>query len=195
MGMDDVEKAGDSKKIRAGKGKMRNRRYTMRRGPLIIYAKNDGIELGFRNLPGVELCCVDRLNLLQLAPGGHMGRFCVWSQAALEALDTIYGENGKNIPTANMTNADLARIINSDEIQSVLTLSSILWKAHTNLSLIHFDPSLHLRSLIVMLPTRDVWHNKPKRIVLPTRLNYWLRSVLHVPPRKPTRHKERHLWQ
>jgi large subunit ribosomal protein L4e len=118
--MDDVEKAGDSKKIRAGKGKMRNRRYTMRRGPLIIYAKNDGIELAFRNLPGVELCCVDRLNLLQLAPGGHMGRFCVWSQAALEALDTIYGENGKTIPTANMTNADLARIINSDEIQSVL---------------------------------------------------------------------------
>jgi len=118
--LDDVEKAGDSKKIRAGKGKMRNRRYTMRRGPLVIYAENDGIELAFRNLPGVELCCVDRLNLLQLAPGGHMGRFCVWSQAALEALDKIYGENGKRIPTAAMTNADLARIINSDEIQSVL---------------------------------------------------------------------------
>merc|ERR1712003_520351 len=118
--LDDVDKAGDSKKIRAGKGKMRNRRYTMRRGPLVIYAKNDGIELAFRNLPGVELCCVDRLNLLQLAPGGHMGRFCVWSQAALDSLDKIYGDDGKRIPTAAMTNADLARIINSDEIQSVL---------------------------------------------------------------------------
>merc|ERR1712194_6430 len=32
----------------------------------------------------------------------------------------IYGEGGKAIPTAAMTNADLARIINSDEIQSVL---------------------------------------------------------------------------
>lgn len=118
--LEDVEKAGDSKKIRAGKGKMRNRRYTMRRGPLIIYQANDGVEQAFRNLPGVELCCVDRLNLLQLAPGGHMGRFCVWSQAALEALDTIYGEDGKRIPSAAMTNADLARLINSDEIQSVL---------------------------------------------------------------------------
>jgi large subunit ribosomal protein L4e len=118
--MNDVEKAGDSKKVRAGKGKMRNRRYTMRRGPLVIYAANDGIEQAFRNLPGVELCCVDRLNLLQLAPGGHMGRFCVWSQAALEKLDTIYGEDGKRIPAAAMTNADLARLINSDEIQSVL---------------------------------------------------------------------------
>lgn len=118
--MDDVDKAADSKQIRAGKGKMRNRRYTKRRGPLIIYQSNDGVEQAFRNLPGVELCCVDRLNLLQLAPGGHMGRFCVWSQAALEALDKIYGEGGKRIPTAAMTNADVARIINSDEIQSVL---------------------------------------------------------------------------
>merc|ERR1712032_800112 len=109
------------KQIRAGKGKMRNRRFTQRRGPLVIYQTNDGVEQAFGNLPGVELCCVTRLNLLQLAPGGHMGRFCIWSQAALEALDTIYGgEDGKRIPTAAMTNADLARIINSDEIQSVL---------------------------------------------------------------------------
>jgi len=128
--LDDVEKAGDSKKIRAGKGKMRNRRYTMRRGPLVIYAANDGIELAFRNLPGVELCCVDRLNLLQLAPGGHMGRFCVWSQAALDKLDTIYGEDGKSIPTAAMTNADLARLINSDEIQSVLNPAQAPAAAH-----------------------------------------------------------------
>jgi len=116
----DVEKAADSKRIRAGKGKMRNRRYTLRRGPLIIYSNNDGVEQAFRNLPGVELCNVDRLNLLQLAPGGHMGRFCVWSKSALEALDTIYGEDGKRIPPPPMVNADLARIINSDEIQSVV---------------------------------------------------------------------------
>jgi large subunit ribosomal protein L4e len=114
--LQDVEKVADSKKIRAGKGKMRNRRYVMRRGPLVIYKKNDGVEQAFRNLPGVELCCVDRLNLLQLAPGGHMGRFCIWSQAAIDSLDTIFDK----LPVAAMTNADLARIINSDEIQSVL---------------------------------------------------------------------------
>lgn len=116
----DVEKAADSKKIRAGKGKARNRKYVLRRGPLVIYKTNDGVEQAFRNLPGVELCCVDRLNLLQLAPGGHMGRFCVWSQSALDALNVIYGETGKAVPEDLMANADLARIINSDEIQSVL---------------------------------------------------------------------------
>ena len=116
----DVEKAADSKKIRAGKGKARNRKSVLRRGPLVIYKTNDGVEQAFRNLPGVELCCVDRLNLLQLAPGGHMGRFCVWSQSALDALNVIYGETGKAVPDDLMANADLARIINSDEIQSVL---------------------------------------------------------------------------
>ena len=70
----------DSKKIRAGKGKMRNRRYVQRRGPLVIYDKSEGINRAFRNLPGVETACVDRLNLLTLAPGGHIGRFCVWTQ-------------------------------------------------------------------------------------------------------------------
>jgi large subunit ribosomal protein L4e len=117
----DVEKAAESKAIRAGKGKMRNRRYTLRRGPLVIYSNNDGVEQAFRNLPGVELCCVSRLNLLQLAPGGHMGRFCIWSEAAIKELDTVYEKKGKarTIPTL-MVNADLARIINSDEIQSVL---------------------------------------------------------------------------
>merc|ERR1719352_870630 len=41
---DDVRKAKASRNIRRGKGKMRNRRYTMRRGPLIIYSdETDGV--------------------------------------------------------------------------------------------------------------------------------------------------------
>merc|ERR1712048_765392 len=128
---EDVEKAAASKQIRSGKGKMRNRRYTLRRGPLIIYSQDHGVEQAFRNLPGVELCCVTRLNLLQLAPGGHMGRFCIWSQSAIDKLDTIYydactnkdTQGSKRLPRSTMSNADLARIINSDEVQSVLNPS------------------------------------------------------------------------
>ncbi|CAM9580036.1 unnamed protein product [Pylaiella littoralis] len=124
----EVEKVKDSKKIRAGKGKMRNRRYVMRRGPLVIYEKSEGIHRAFRNLPGVETACVDRLNLLTLAPGGHMGRFCVWTQAAFDKLDSIYGtyteksdvKSNFQLPRHCMTNTDLNRIINSDEIQSVV---------------------------------------------------------------------------
>jgi large subunit ribosomal protein L4e len=124
----DVQKAKDSKKIRCGKGKMRNRRYVMRRGPLVIYNEDSGITKAFRNIAGVELCHVTRLNLLTLAPGGHMGRFIVWTQGAFEKLDSVFGTFSKasqqkkdyKLPFPVMYNSDLTRIINSDEIQSKL---------------------------------------------------------------------------
>merc|ERR1711966_68807 len=123
---EDIEHVKDSKKVRAGTGKMRNRRYVMRKGPLVVYANNNGVEQSFRNIPGVEIACVDRLNLLKLAPGGHLGRFVIWSQAAFEKLDAVFGTSTTasevkktfTLPRSMMANADLARIINSDEIQS-----------------------------------------------------------------------------
>jgi large subunit ribosomal protein L4e len=125
---DDVEKARDSKKLRAGKGKMRNRRYVQRRGPLVVYANDNGLTRAFRNLPGVELCDVTRLNLLQLAPGGHLGRFVVWTSGAFEALNSIWGstnresqqKKGYTVPRSFMLNADLTRLINSEEVQTKL---------------------------------------------------------------------------
>jgi len=125
---EDVQRAKDSKTLRRGKGKMRNRRYTQRRGPLVVYKEDNGITQAFRNLPGVELCQVSRLNLLQLAPGSHLGRFIVWSEGAFNELNAIYGnsergsssKSGYNLPRHIMTSADVSRIINSDQVQSVI---------------------------------------------------------------------------
>lgn len=68
---------------------MRNRRYVLRKGPLVVFGNDSGISKAFRNLPGVEVTSVDRLNLLQLAPGGHLGRFCIWTQSAFDRLDKV----------------------------------------------------------------------------------------------------------
>lgn len=198
----------------------------LRKGPLIVFGADEGISRAFRNLPGVEVASVDRLNLLQaraawrrqwqgplpgwaaqaagsmpasvqgvcavllirpsphppatpqLAPGGHLGRFCVWTQSAFESLDKVrprgkldggsrpgwrcfflavavcalgaptpaqlltlrpcsrppppppqvFGtadtpsaqKKGYTLPRPIMTNADVARLINSDEVQSVV---------------------------------------------------------------------------
>jgi large subunit ribosomal protein L4e len=86
----DITKVSNSRKLRAGKGKMRNRRYQQRRGPLVVYGKDEGLVRAFKNVPGVETCNVESLNLLQLAPGGHVGRFIVWTESAISALDEIY---------------------------------------------------------------------------------------------------------
>mmetsp|Transcript_32363 Transcript_32363/g.103186 ORF Transcript_32363/g.103186 Transcript_32363/m.103186 type:complete len:399 (+) Transcript_32363:1940-3136(+) len=125
----DLDHAEHSKKLRAGKGKMRNRRYTLRKGPLVVYDDEANLAKAVRNLPGVELCRVDRLNLLLLAPGGHLGRLVVWTEKAFKKLDALYGagvgeaaelKSNFSLPRPLMTNSDLASIINSDEIQSVL---------------------------------------------------------------------------
>merc|ERR1711998_519831 len=125
--IDDVEKSKASRQIRSGKGKMRNRRYVQRRGPLVVYGEDNGIKKAFRNISGVEVCDVNSLNLLQLAPGGHLGRFVVFTENAFSKLDALYGgkngslsteKKGYRLPRAIMTNSDLPRIINSDEVQA-----------------------------------------------------------------------------
>ncbi|EPQ27409.1 uncharacterized protein PFL1_04947 [Pseudozyma flocculosa PF-1] len=116
----DVVKVSNSRQLRAGVGKIRNRRHTQRRGPLVIYGQDNGIVNAFRNLPGVEVCSVDRLNILQLAPGGHLGRFVIFTESAFGRLDEVFAsKTGFTLPAAKVSNPDVARIINSGEIQSV----------------------------------------------------------------------------
>lgn len=124
----DIEKVYNSKRIRAGKGKARNRRYRKKKGPLVIYNQDNGIIKAFRNIPGIDFLQIDRLSLLKFAPGGHLGRFCIWTESAFKKLDDIYGtwkapsaaKKHWNLPMPKMTNADFSRLIKSEEIRKVL---------------------------------------------------------------------------
>lgn len=125
---EDLQRVINSKTIRAGKGKARNRKYVMRCGPMVIYNRNRGIVRALRNIPGVYATNVRRINLLKLAPGGHFGRLVVWTESAFKMMKKMYGTGNKQapmkrkytLPRAEMENADIARIINSTEVQSVL---------------------------------------------------------------------------
>jgi large subunit ribosomal protein L4e len=79
-------------------------------------------------LLGVDTCKVQKLNILELAPGGHVGRFIIWTKKAFQALNSIFGtfkvagtqKGGYRIQRPLMQSADLSRLINSDQIQSVI---------------------------------------------------------------------------
>jgi large subunit ribosomal protein L4e len=88
----DVFRVRESRKVRAGKGKGRGRRYKQAVGPLIVVAENKGVVEAGRNLPGVMVMLVDGLNVELLAPGTHVGRLTVWSQSAIERLNRRFGE-------------------------------------------------------------------------------------------------------
>jgi len=125
----DLERVRKSKRMRAGQGKYRNARFTHRRGPLVVYGDaNNNVKKAARNLPGVDVCNVNRLNLLQLAPGGTVGRFIVFTRDAFESLDSIFGtyaakgqgKSGYAMQRNVIDCADLARIINADQVQAKL---------------------------------------------------------------------------
>jgi len=126
---DELMKVNKSKKIRSGKGKYRNSRYVMRKGPLIIYSDaSKDVKDAARNLPGVDTCNVHRLNILQLAPGGHLGRFVIFTKDAFDELNKVWGtystaseeKKGYTLARPMMTCMDLSRIINSDQVQAKL---------------------------------------------------------------------------
>lgn len=86
LGMyEDVERSKGSKKVRAGRGKMRGRRYKQRKSLLIVTAGSP--LLAGRNLAGVDAVSVDQLNVELLAPGTHAGRLTVWTEGAIRKLE------------------------------------------------------------------------------------------------------------
>ena len=132
---DELTRVALSKKIRSGKGKMRNRRYVKRRGPLIIHDISEKeIRLSARNILGVDTCRVQKLNILQLAPGGHVGRLVIWTRKAFENLNTVFGtykeagveKGGYRLQRHMLNTADLDRLINSDQIQSVIRAPKVV---------------------------------------------------------------------
>jgi len=125
----DLERVRKNRTSRAGQNKMRYSRFILRKGPLIVYGdENPLLKRTARNLPGVDTCSVHRLNLLQLAPGGHLGRFVIFTKDAFTHLNKVFGtyrekgieKGGYQLNRSLMACADLARIINSDQVQSKL---------------------------------------------------------------------------
>jgi large subunit ribosomal protein L4e len=82
---DDVLRAS-KKKIRAGRGKMRSRRYRRPRSVLVALSSSSESSRAFTNIPGVDVSTSKHLNTEILAPGGEPGRLVLFSESALEEL-------------------------------------------------------------------------------------------------------------
>ena len=83
----DLDRAKFGRKIRAGRGTMRNRRYRTPVSILLVVAERDlPIFKGASNLPGVEVQSVATLSAATLAPGGDAGRLTVFTKAAIAKI-------------------------------------------------------------------------------------------------------------
>ncbi|MDO8556524.1 MAG: 50S ribosomal protein L4 [Nanoarchaeota archaeon] len=74
------------RRVRAGKGKVRNRPYKIKKGPLLVVSQQCPLVTAAQNIPGVEVCIVTHLNASLLAPGCMPGRLTLFTEQAMDRL-------------------------------------------------------------------------------------------------------------
>merc|ERR1712080_554879 len=105
---------------------------------------------------GVDCIQVDNLNILKLAPGGHLGRFVIWTEAAFKKLDGLYGtwrkpsteKSGWNLPQPKMANTDLSAILKSEAIRSVLRAPN----RKVSRAVVRTNPLKNIRTMLQLNP-------------------------------------------
>ncbi len=83
---DDILRVKNGRKVRGGNARRRGRKYRRPVGPLIVITENGGIRQAARNIPGVKVEYLSKLNAEILAPGTQPGRLTIWTKSAIEAL-------------------------------------------------------------------------------------------------------------
>ncbi|WP_370573452.1 50S ribosomal protein L4 [Methanomethylovorans sp.] len=87
---EDILRAKEGRNIRAGRGKLRGRRYKNRKSLLIVADEGSTLFNSARNLAGVDVVSVDSISTELLAPGTHAGRLTIWTESAIAALEGMF---------------------------------------------------------------------------------------------------------
>jgi large subunit ribosomal protein L4e len=95
LGFDKELERASLKTFRAGRPRLRGRKYKRRKGPLFVVAKECALLNSAVNIPGVDAVTVNALNAELLAPGAVPGRLTLFTEGAIERLakENLYYEN------------------------------------------------------------------------------------------------------
>ena len=91
IGLEKELERSKIKKVRAGKGKRRGRKYNKRKSVLFVISENKGFYKIAKNISGIDICLATNLNAELLAPGTHPGRLTIFTESAIKKLGEIYG--------------------------------------------------------------------------------------------------------
>ncbi|MBU2589731.1 MAG: 50S ribosomal protein L4 [Nanoarchaeota archaeon] len=86
LGLKEELERTKEKKVRAGKGKNRGRRYRKKKGPLLVVSDKCALEKAAAAIPGIDIVVVKSLNTELLAPGAVAGRLTAWTIGAIEKM-------------------------------------------------------------------------------------------------------------
>lgn len=86
LGFEEELKRTSKRKVRAGRGKTRGRKYQVKKGILIVVSEDCPLKKSARNILGLEITTPKALNAEILAPGSKPGRITLWTEKAIEAF-------------------------------------------------------------------------------------------------------------
>jgi large subunit ribosomal protein L4e len=92
IGLGDELERISARSIRAGKGKLRGRRYRRKLGPVLVVGKGTSVTRAFGNL-NMSVRNVDNLKLSDVTNGGFAGRLLIWTRGAINEVDKVYGKH------------------------------------------------------------------------------------------------------
>lgn len=75
------------KKVRAGRGTMRGRKYQRKKGPLVVVGTDSPLYKALRNVTGVDIVVAKNLNAELLAPGTAAGRITIYTEDAIKRIE------------------------------------------------------------------------------------------------------------
>ena len=87
LGLKQELKRTEKKKVRAGKGKARGRKYKIKSGPLIVVSKSCNLSKSAKNIQGVQVAIIKDINAELLAPGTIPGRLTLYTEDAIKTLE------------------------------------------------------------------------------------------------------------
>jgi len=87
LGFEKEMERSEKKKVRAGKGKTRGRKYKKKKGLLIVVSKQCKLISSAINIPGTDIVEIKNINAELLAPGTHAGRLTLFTESAIEKLE------------------------------------------------------------------------------------------------------------
>ena len=87
LGFKDELSRTSVRKIRAGKGKLRGRRYRRKKGPLLVVGDDCALLKSAKNIQGIDIVKIKNINAELLAPGCSIGRLTLFTKGAIEKLE------------------------------------------------------------------------------------------------------------
>ena len=86
LGLDKDLARADKKKVRAGKGKSRGRKYKKSKSALLVVSGKCKLLEAAANIPGIDIVEIKNINAELLAPGAVPGRLTLFTDSAVDLI-------------------------------------------------------------------------------------------------------------